>query len=166
MDPYGYAEVLDYYEMRAAGDNDDSKPRHPQEYFDYGRLFETEFNILVIDDEVLVGRMLKRVLMKYADKVFIASTPGAAERILRNQTVNLIVCDFDLGRGAPDGTHVLESIRREFVGIETAVIFSGNEMRDIPRSLAVDEVLRKSCDLEKLCEIVRRAAEAHHSSQL
>ncbi len=161
MTTNGLAADSQENELRTASFSDDSTQRHPSDDFEYGTLFGTSFNILIIDDEVLVARMLSRVLKKYATRVYMAATPAEARSILRNHSVNFVVCDFNLGEAAPSGVELIENLRGEFSGIERAVIFSGEDSGSIPPSPATDQVLHKTRDLEQLCALIRRSANAH-----
>lgn len=155
-----FAEVFECVNLYAAADADNTGPKNLSTDFDYSTLFANSFNVLIIDDEMLVVRMLQRVLKKYADNLYTASTPEDARQVLRNHTVSLVVCDFNLGADVPNGTALTAALRGEFPEIEHAVVFSGEDKQNIPNILAVDEVLHKSRDLERLCEIVRQLAQS------
>ena len=105
--------------------------------------------------------MLSRVLKKYASHVYVAATPAEAKSILRDHSVNFVVCDFNLGEEAPSGVELIEDLRGEFSGIERAVIFSGEDRGSIPPSPTTDQVLHKTQDLEQLCDLIRQSAKAH-----
>jgi CheY-like chemotaxis protein len=136
--------------------SDDSQPKETSEDFDYGTLFENSFNILVIDDEHLVARMLGRVLKKFATHIYLASSPSEARFVLQNHPVNFIICDYNLGAGVPSGVELITALRKEFSGVTHAVIFSGEDRDTIPPSAAADAVLQKNTDLDHLCDLIRR----------
>ena len=145
--------------------DENSRERSEKDY-DYGSLFDTAFSILIIDDEHLVTRMLTRVLRKFATDIYTAANPSEARSVLRNHSVNFVVCDFNLGPESPTGAELLEALREEFSGIEHAVIFSGEARDSIPPTKAADDVLQKDNDLEQLCNIVRRNARARRVYEL
>jgi CheY-like chemotaxis protein len=151
----------DYADGIWAAALDDSEGSRPSDdNYDYGKLLDASFNILAVDDDLLVLRMVSRVLKKYADRIFTAESAVEAERILVVESVQFVVCDYNLGPNVSPGTVVLEQLRRRFSSIEYAVIFTGEEPPIVPSVPAADAVLHKSSDMGLLCEMVERSARA------
>lgn len=77
--------------------------------------------ILIIDDDP-VYRNLLRSILKERVNVFAAETPSIAFKILSNEPVDIIICDFRLPE--MNGLKVLEKVKSEHNGIEVIMISS------------------------------------------
>ena len=76
------------------------------------------FQILVLDDEILVCNSMKRILEDREKKVLIATTVEQAREILQNTTIDLILLDYKLVD--TDGLSVLKEMRENYP--ETLVV--------------------------------------------
>ncbi|NOX37921.1 MAG: sigma-54-dependent Fis family transcriptional regulator [Calditrichaeota bacterium] len=70
------------------------------------------FNILILDDEELVCKSLKRLIQDDEKQVFIATNVEAAEAMLRKHPIDLLLLDYKLD--GIDGLHVLEDFLEKF----------------------------------------------------
>jgi len=75
--------------------------------------------VLVIDDEVLIGRALKRMLNKY--EVVCVLHPSEAFELLAQRAFDVILCDVMMPEVS--GKDVYDVIRRDFPGMEQHIIF-------------------------------------------
>ena len=75
-------------------------------------------NILIIDDEVNVGLLLSKFLTRNGFNVATATSGATAAELLKNNTYNLVLCDFRLED--TDGREILKKIKAEYP--ETGVI--------------------------------------------
>ena len=85
----------------------------------------TQLNILVIDDDVVVRNFLRSVLKEKLN-VFAVELPSLAFKILLNEKIDIIICDFKLPE--MDGLMVLEKVKEEYPGIEVIMISSAGDM--------------------------------------
>jgi len=69
-------------------------------------------NILIIDDEVNVAALLSKFLTRNGFNVTSASTGSIAFEYLKNNSYNLVLCDFRLED--TDGREILKKIRSEY----------------------------------------------------
>lgn len=65
--------------------------------------------ILIVDDEVNIGLLLSKFLNKHGYEVSTAATGAKAIDILKNETHNLVLCDFRLEDA--DGKEMLQRIK-------------------------------------------------------
>ena len=119
-------------------------------------LHQRPASVLVVDDDEVVCRTLKRILRRCADVVYTASNKAEALSILDEHLVSILVCDFNLGENEPKGTTLTEQLRHLYPSIYHAVIFTGEGLQCIPRSTSVDTVMRKGKDEARLCAVIRR----------
>lgn len=82
-------------------------------------------NILVIDDDPII-RNLMRAILKEKSNVFAVETPSLAFKILKNEAVDIIICDFQLPE--MNGLRVLEKIKEEYPDIEVIMISNSGDM--------------------------------------
>ena len=71
-----------------------------------------KFQILIIDDEALVCRSIKRILSDKEKKVVAATTVAEARTILKDQLIDLVLLDYKLGE--TDGLTVLKEIKEKY----------------------------------------------------
>ena len=112
--------------------------------------------LLIVDDQPLVARTLRRYLLRKFDTVYVANEALDADSILRTVVppVTHVICDFYLGDDSPLGTALVARWRREFASIEVALIVSGSELGAICRPRGVDAVLGKPLDLPVLLSLL------------
>lgn len=112
--------------------------------------------MLVIDDEVAVTRVLTRVLHREGITTLVAQSVEEARAMLADETVQMVVCDVNLGDGTVvDVLAVLGSLGRAL----PVVIIAGNpseasESNAIAHRL-VRGVVAKPFDLETLRRMVQ-----------
>lgn len=82
-------------------------------------------NILVIDDDPII-RNLMRAILKEKSNVFAVETPSLAFKILKNEPVDIIICDFQLPE--MNGLRVLEKVKEEYPDIEVIMISNSGDM--------------------------------------
>ena len=109
---------------------------------------------LVVDDDQLVCRSLRRLLRSEFDEVVTVTSPSDAQRVLRDTPVTHLVCDCNLGEGLPFGFTFVPGWLEICPTIERTVIFSGTDLSEetIPRE--VDAVLGKDAERGALIRAV------------
>jgi CheY-like chemotaxis protein len=106
--------------------------------------------LLIVDDEELVCRVLSRDFKHKFDRVLFATRPEDAEEILATGEVTSVVCDYNLGDGAPRGTELLEKWRKAYPKIERAVIYTGTDPSRIGLTKWIDSTVSKGLPLAHL----------------
>ena len=70
-------------------------------------------NVLLVEDEVIIGLGCSRALMSYGYEISIAkSGEEALEMIRSSSNIDLVLMDIDLGEGI-DGTQTAEAILKD-----------------------------------------------------
>ena len=85
-------------------------------------------NILVIDDDP-VYRELARSILKQRYSVFAVEFPSLAFKILKNENIDIIICDFQLPE--MNGLQVLQKVKAEYPEIEVIMISSSDDMNTV-----------------------------------
>ncbi len=85
----------------------------------------TQINVLVLDDDPIIRNMLRSVLKEKLN-VFAVEAPSTAFRILKNEKIDILICDFKLPE--MDGLKVLEKVKEEYPAIEVIMISSAGNM--------------------------------------
>jgi CheY-like chemotaxis protein len=105
-------------------------------------------NLLIVDDEPQMLRLMQRFLKNCFDEIFCITDPVAATGILENNKITHVLCDFDLDSTA-NGMDFVVLWRREFPFIERAVIFSGAlNLHKLKAPPEVDAVVSKNDGIE------------------
>lgn len=86
---------------------------------------EKQLNILVIDDDPVI-RNLTRSILKLKATVYAVEVPSLAFKILKNEKIDIIICDFQLPE--MNGLKVLEKVKTEYPGIEVIMISNTGNM--------------------------------------
>jgi two-component system response regulator GlrR len=81
---------------------------------------QTNARILVVDDEPLLLRMVRRMLRPIASEVLTADSVDAALAVLETQTVELVLTDLNLG--ARSGADLLAEVRLRWPTLPVVVI--------------------------------------------
>jgi DNA-binding NarL/FixJ family response regulator len=106
--------------------------------------------LLIVDDEELICRGLLRQFRGRFDRVYFATHPGDAERILADIEVTDLICDYNLGENVPPGTELLHEWRRAYPNIRRAVIFSGTDLSCVSIPRTVDSAVSKTASIDVL----------------
>ncbi len=69
--------------------------------------------ILLVEDEALIAMKETEILKKHGYKVLTAYSGEKAIEAVKNNTIDLVLMDIDLGSGKMDGTEAAEKILRE-----------------------------------------------------
>ncbi len=89
-------------------------------------------NVLILDDDP-VYRNLLRAILKEKLNVFAVELPSLAFKILKNEKVEILICDFKLPE--MNGLKVLETVKAEYPGIAVIMISSAADMDTVIMSL-------------------------------
>lgn len=86
---------------------------------------KTQISVLVLDDDP-VFRNLLRAVLKEKLNVFAVESPSLAFKILKNEKIDILICDFKLPE--MDGLKVLEIVKEDYPGIAVIMISSLGDM--------------------------------------
>lgn len=86
---------------------------------------KSQTNVLILDDDP-VYRNLLRAILKEKLNVFAVEAPSIAFKILKNEVVDILICDFKLPE--MNGLKVLETVKAEYPGIAVIMISSAADM--------------------------------------
>lgn len=122
-------------------------------------------NILVIDDEVSIGLLLKKFLTKQGYNVFTCENGKSALKIIKENAINLILCDFNL----PDysGLDIIERVKIINPEITIIIITGYSDVRIAVQSLkkgAMDYVT-KPLQQDEILALVKKALERDEEKQ-
>jgi len=106
--------------------------------------------ILIVDDSAQICRVVGRALKNYFDNVLTAISPDISEKILEENVVEFLVCDFNLGDELPTGKELVVKWKHQFRSIRKAVLFTGSPEEVGFKPPEIDEVVGKGGDKEKL----------------
>lgn len=112
--------------------------------------------VLVIDDDPVIRDFLRSVLKEKLN-IFAVEAPSTAFKILKNEKVDLIICDFRLPE--MDGLQVLEKVKSDHPDIPVIMISSEGNMDvviDALRKGAVD-FLKKPFDAGEIWVAIEKA---------
>ena len=106
--------------------------------------------LLVVDDEAGICRHMARLLRGCFDCVHTATSQSDAERVLREERITHLICDYNLGQNVPSGAELISEWRGRFPSIGRAVLFTGSSKSEISILPGVDRVFFKPMDLPEL----------------
>lgn len=86
---------------------------------------KSKINILILDDDPVFRNILRSVLGEKLN-VFAVEAPSTAFRILQNEKIDILICDFKLPE--MDGLMVLDKVKEEYPRIEVIMISSAGDM--------------------------------------
>ena len=115
---------------------------------------ESEFVLLIVDDERSVCRALTRLLDRQVRRIETASTPIEAEIILRSGHITHVICDHWFGPGQPLGIDLVSNWKKNFPSILRAVVLTGMDISKLPSAPGVDRILPKVVDPDELIEVL------------
>jgi DNA-binding NtrC family response regulator len=121
--------------------------------------------ILVLDDEPIVGKSLKRALSKLGFEVEVFVDPAEAMKRIDEKTFNVVVTDIVMGDidGIQVLDHVLKRSSRTKVVIITA--FAMMEMARKAMERGAFDFIAKPFDAAEIRSIVCRAVEAQRADE-
>jgi len=135
---------------------DPSSPANDQLHSDSP---ETPF-VLVVDDEPLLLRSLRRILEGGGYRTVLAESPRAAEPMLADPKLGVVLADILLGRDS--GLEVLEQVKRERPEVEV-IMMTGNASIENAvgciRRGAFDYLAKPFDDVHRIRNIVGKALE-------
>lgn len=113
-----------------------------------------EKNILIIDDDKLVGISLQRLLrLKGYNAVFVDNGASATEKV-RNENFDLIISDIRMPK--MDGIDTIKAIRHLKPSIPEILItgYSDNESYEAAQKLKIANFIYKPFDIEQIIKAV------------
>ena len=90
-----------------------------------------EGELLVVDDDQRILRLLARRFGREFRRVHLASTVKEADELIRSHPISHVVCDFNLNHPWATGVDLLTEWRREFIKVDRAVLFTGASLEEI-----------------------------------
>jgi DNA-binding NtrC family response regulator len=117
-----------------------------------------EGNLLIVDDEELLVKLIKKDLEKHAAQIFTAFNGLEALELLRNNTIHCILCDINMPK--MNGVELLKHIRTSqndvpfifFTGhgsqalMMEAVKYGAFDFLDKPDFEGLEDVVRRGLD--------------------
>jgi two-component system response regulator FlrC len=112
-------------------------------------------NILIIEDEVLVGEVLADAVTSQGHEVTVATDGEEGLALLQRDRPDAVFLDVQLGE--LDGIEVLRQIRRRDPGLPVILVtgHAGRKQREEARRLGVTDILDKPFILTHLSETLR-----------
>ncbi|MDJ0764228.1 MAG: hypothetical protein QNJ97_14695 [Myxococcota bacterium] len=99
--------------------------------------------ILVVDYDIQVCRMLKRVLESDASEVFTAVTRAQAETHLRKHRITHIVSDFTIREEVDNAYDIVSEWRRQYPWIRRVIILTAIDISSYKVPVEIDAVMAK-----------------------
>jgi len=121
--------------------------------------------ILIVDDEPMVIRLLKTILMRLDHEVLTANGGEAALRVFRKHRPEVTI--LDLNMSDMNGIEVLKGIRAADRQVPV-IVWSGAGTKALEREaqkLGVAEFLQKGVSLHELGQALKRACGARAAYQ-
>ncbi len=131
--PGAGSEFRLYFPRREEAQRRISDPRHGG-----GTADTPPLQILVVEDDPEVGRVLRRTLQKAGHQTRLAASAEEAETLVRSEPVDVLVCD--LGLPGVHGSVLSGSIRARGEA-RCTVLISGRPITDEERTLAGDHTV-------------------------
>lgn len=114
-------------------------------------------NILVVDDEEVIRRLLRLTLVKYGYRITEASTAVEAKRLAREDPPQLVICDLQLQES--DGFELIRELKVRLPGVPTilltGVLFDPKVVASQIEGL-VNAYIPKPTKLNKIVEEIQR----------
>src|SRR5687768_4211450 len=85
-------------------------------------------NILIVDDEEQLRKLLTRIISLEGFKVVQASTLKAAMEVLSSQPIDVVLCDVRLPDG--NGVDFVKTIKKNFPSLETILLTAYGNIAD------------------------------------
>jgi CheY-like chemotaxis protein len=115
--------------------------------------------LLIVDDIADVARSFSRLFRGNFEKVYTASTPEEAEKVL-GQTdgpPTALICDYWLGKGRPLGSELIARWRAAYPSLKRVALITGSQMSELKLGPGIDGVFCKPVDLESLRDLLKGA---------
>jgi signal transduction histidine kinase/ActR/RegA family two-component response regulator len=121
--------------------------------------------VLVVDDEDTVRESMRLLLQGLGCRVFIADGLAQAQALVREQTLDILLCDLRL-RGGENGLHVIQCLRGVQADLPAVLITGDTEPARIKEAQAAGvPLLFKPVSLDDLIDVLQvqanRAREPH-----
>jgi DNA-binding NarL/FixJ family response regulator len=115
---------------------------------------------LIVEDDPLVARALRRVLARHVDVVGVAADASSALAHLDEGTVDIVITDYDLGEGARNGVDLAQDIRDRWPALPIVMVSGSIDTRVRTTALdaGVDACFPKPVPAGALLETLLRLA--------
>jgi len=122
-------------------------------------------SIMIVDDEPIVGKRLKRLFEKDGYNVEIFSRGSMALKELENKKFDIIITDLKMGK--VDGMQILETAREKYPDTKIIIIsgLSKNELVIDALKKGAYSFIVKPFKFNELKEVVYRAHRELHNTE-
>jgi len=120
-------------------------------------------SILVVDDEPDITNLFKEYLSEFGSKVYTSTTVDAAQKILSEQPVDLVLLDINMPRVS--GLKLLETIKSNNPDVIIIMVSAVNDIEMVVRCMhmgANDYIVKPILDLNQLHLRIQRALSEKH----
>ena len=119
-------------------------------------------NVLVVDDEVKLRGLLKRIISLEGYLVFEAADLKSAIRVLNKEDIDVIVCDVRLPDGS--GLDFTRHIKEKFSNVEIILLTAYGNIPDVVQAMRFGafDYISKGDDNDKLLPLIAHALEKAH----
>ena len=116
-----------------------------------------KFNILILDDEQLVCKSLKRIIDGKDRQVFTANSYKEAEKLLKEESMDLMLLDYKLGE--MDGISVLKELNGKYESLLVIMItaYGSIDVAVEAMKLGAYDFIQKKVDPDFIRYTVQRA---------
>lgn len=116
-------------------------------------------NILIVDDEEQLRKLLTRIISLDGFKVVQASTLKAAMEVLSSQPIDVVLCDVRLPDG--NGVDFVKTIKRNFPSIETILLTAYGNIADGVQSIknGAFDYITKGDDNDRILPLLYQAVD-------
>jgi DNA-binding NtrC family response regulator len=120
-----------------------------------------KLNILVVDPDRLYGRLAKSILKDNFD-VSIFQSPFDALELLKNETVDILIVDYNLPGG--NGLRLIERVKKSNPGIEIIMTGQDTDVAIVDQALALGAIdfFKKPFDYESVLLSIERTKKFLH----
>jgi two-component system NtrC family response regulator len=116
-------------------------------------------NVLLVEDEIDIRQLLKRILSLEGFAVFEAVNCKTASKILDNENIDLVLCDVKLPDG--NGVEFISKIKADFPTIEVIVLTAYGNIPDSVQAIknGAFDYITKANDNQRILPLLYRALE-------
>lgn len=115
---------------------------------------------LIVDDDIPLSLFFKQTLLLDDHRVFVAVNEHGALEVLKNETVDILLCDLVLP--GLDGGQIIEIVKEHHPEVYCVLISGYHDKIHLPQSKA-DLIISKPILKETLESIVHRYLLTHQS---